>query len=218
MLNYADIKISLFNGATCSESLKGLSWSFYAMFAISMCGIIMVSLRSALYYIKAIHNDDMRENLDCFDEMVDWDEFTRNQIDNDSEWVEYDGSETLSIKRKRSVDTNITLTASDEELAVEVGSEERNRKKDCFSPAAISNQSSIDSNEYYHENDDSVNSFNSELEPLTPSPTSFKREAVQSSTPPSIAPNKFFLSPPATAPSAKPDKHNLPHKDITDML
>ena len=50
------------------------------MFALSLCGVLMFSLRSALYHIKAVHDDDMRENLDIFDEKIDWDEFTKNQV------------------------------------------------------------------------------------------------------------------------------------------
>jgi hypothetical protein len=150
-----------FDGAGCSESLRGLAWSFYAMFAISVCGIIIISLRSALYKIKAVHSDDIRENLEHlehFDENIDWDEFTKNQVGND--WVQKE------VKKKRSEDqTQVTYNNTDVEVEYYNDNEPL-----PISPTAQSNQSSIDTNECF--DDDGVNSFNSELEPLTPSPTS----------------------------------------------
>jgi hypothetical protein len=152
----------IFNGASCEESLKGLSWSFFAMFSVVFSGILMVSFRSALYKIKAISSNTMSGHLEYFDDdQIGWEEFSKNQPSSfDSEFY----------PQKESVATQLTFTASDEEYGVEVRRFEANPDEFPVCPTARSNQSSIDTNEYF--NDDGVNSHNSELEPLTPSPVS----------------------------------------------
>lgn len=158
----------VFNGASCEESLKGLSWSFFAMFSVALSGILMISFRSALYKIKAIYGSEMRSENDFIDDdLIEWEEFSKNQQNTDSSSV---GSELREIKQKESITTQITFTACDEEQGVEVMCFEGEIEAFPLSPTSRSNQSSIDTNEFF--NDDGVNSFNSELEPLTPSPLS----------------------------------------------
>jgi hypothetical protein len=132
---------------------------------MAMCGILMISFRSALYKIKTISNTEMRDDMDYNDDdLIDWEEFSKYQQNTGSSSV---ASDKYQIEKKDSSGTRLTFTASDEEHGVEVR---------CFeveegfplSPTSRSNQSSIDTDEYF--NDDGVNSFNSELEPLTPSP------------------------------------------------
>jgi len=126
----------------------------------------MISLRSALYKIKTIHDEDMREDMCSNDDLVDWDEYHRNQLDNDNS--DCGGDDSYVIQTKNSEDTQITFTASDEEHGVEVRCFEE--ETDGHSPTSRrSNQSSIATNDVFNDGD-GVNSFNSELELLTPSP------------------------------------------------
>lgn len=79
-------------------------------------------------------------------------------------------------QRNRKRDSQITLSASDEDFAVQIRSSDEH-ESDSLSPTTVrSNQSTIDSNDCFR--DDDVNSFNEELEPLTPSP----RASSQGST------------------------------------
>lgn len=196
------------------------------MFALSLCGVLMFSLRSALYHIKAVHDDDMRENLDIFDEKIDWDEFTKNQVgDNDSDWVEH-SNEKLPIQKKRSEDnTHITFNVADEERGVEVDyfdSDQTPLSPTALSPTAQSNQSSIDTNECFDDenDDDGVNSFNSELEPLTPTPTSMNTlkdiEGGPSSSSPSTFTFKGLVSP--TTSLKKNKRYKSRKEDDTSKL
>ena len=131
----------------------------------------MISFRSALYKIKTISNStEMRDDMDYNDDdLIDWEEFSKHQRNTGSSSL---GSDKYQVEQKDSTETRLTFTASDEEHGVEVR---------CFeveegfplSPTARSNQSSIDTDEYF--NDDGVNSFNSELEPLTPSPRAISK-------------------------------------------
>ena len=220
--------IRIFDGATCSESLRGFAWSFYAIFGIALSGVVMFTLRSALYPTKAVHNEDMREDLDGIDEKIDWEEFANNQIDSDSVWTGNNSNGADPAKKKRNSDneTHITYAVDnigDEERGVEVNYCDSDSLP--YSPTAQSNQSSIDTNECFDEDnvDDGVNSFNSELEPLTPSPTSMNTgKDVNGGTPSAPEPSapEAFTFYKYTSPdvSKKPRKPKSRREDDTSIL
>lgn len=185
----------VFGGATCSESLEGLSLVFYSLFAIFLFAIIMVSsqsssisrnilnhvlltlhqfkitLRSALYKIKVqLPNQTVRgESIPEECDEDDLERFYHGQVEGDS------GG--MTIKEKPSGETH-TSDSIDEENGF--GKDNAN----AFEVEVLSIQSSIDTNEDF--NDDGVNSYNEELEPLTPSPkmkgNPRRRESILSPT------------------------------------
>lgn len=147
----------IFHGTTCQESLIGLSWSFYALLAISLCGSCLVSVRAALYKIKIINSMKPATSTS--------------------------GNGSFAERRDDLSKPHPSYSTSDEEFGVERSTLERDEGL-SLSPTTIrSNQSTIDSHEIFI--DDDVNSFNDELEPLTPSP----RESSQGST---IRSSSFF--------------------------
>jgi hypothetical protein len=141
------------------------------MLALSIFGVLLVSSRAALYKIKFLREENTMHNIVNHHESIeDWNEkqSTRHP-------------EHLSQKNRQR-DSQITFSASDEEYAVQLRSLEQ--ESDSLSPTTIrSNQSTIDSNDCFR--DDEVNSFNEELEPLTPSP----RASSQCST---VRSSSFF--------------------------
>ncbi len=112
----------------------------------------MFTLRCSLYKIKTKATEEERQTDDNTEEWADvnWEEFHRRQSE--------EGGDTMAIKQKPSTDTHISGTSDEESGFHEAG----------FEVEVLSNQSSIETNESF--NDDGVNSYNEELEPLTPSP------------------------------------------------
>ncbi len=160
----------IFHGATCTDSLRGLSWTFYSLFSIFLCAMIMFTLRCALYKIKTKAAEEETRTDSITEEWADvnWEEFHRRQNG--------EGSDAMDIKQKPSVDTHISC-ASDEENGFH---------EEGFEVEVLSIQSSIETNESF--NDDGVNSYNAELEPLTPSP---KMKQNQRSARSSFFPTSF---------------------------
>jgi hypothetical protein len=136
----------------------GLSWTFYSMLAISISGICVVSTRAALYKIKVIHEQQIT-TTDCTSRMEDITEWNNFQSRFHSEY---------QFPSKINRDSQITFTASDEDdFGIQLPT--TGGEAHSLSPTTIySNQSTIDTNDCFR--DDEVNSFNDELEPLTPSP------------------------------------------------
>jgi len=146
----------LFNGTSCKESLVGLSWAFYSMLALSCFGMILVSFRAALYEMKVV----------CEVNNVIDDILHKHEEDIIEDWKEKQSIHRFEnpSQQNQEIHSQITFTVSDEDFVLP-----KERETYSLSPTTVhSNQSTIDSNECFR--DDEVNSFNDELEPLTPSP------------------------------------------------
>lgn len=162
------MKCRIFNGASCEESLNGLTWSFYAVFAVALSAVVMFSSRAALFKVKTIEafDEQYMQQIDDLelkeDYSYDYDNqnYTQTKMFNDDE---------LAIKQKESGETTITFSTSDEEHGVEVNCRDAvDPPRESFPPSVRSN-STIDTNECF--DDDGVNSYNAELEPLSPTST-----------------------------------------------
>ena len=122
-------------------------------------------MRSALYKIKVqLPNQTEAVEGEALAEKYDEDGMERFYL----EQAGGDSGNTIrsmTIKEKPSEDTEISESASTDE---ENGFREKDNEFEGRDGEVLSSQSSIDTNEDF--NDDGVNSFNAELEPLTPSP------------------------------------------------
>ena len=169
---------------------------------------MMITLRSALYKVKELDDEEVKGDVEYDD--VDWEGFTKSRLGEGNEQCDHDCNVEAEIPDPKINRNNTLQSLSDEEHGVAAHSFD-DINGSALSPAEISNhssidtnESSIDTNEYY--DDDGVNSFNSELEPLTPSPSNMKkaRKTHPSSPPRIFSFNQRMEMSPKAEPSAPP--------------
>jgi len=114
----------LFNGASCSSSLNGLSWTFYSLLTISFFGFLMISFRAALYKVKNISSFlGLEKGIKEY--AIGWNEFNTSVKEYDDVESAYsmEGSDVdeYAVQNKISDDTRITAASHDSnECYVEV--------------------------------------------------------------------------------------------------
>lgn len=106
----------LFNGASCSSSLNGLSWVFYSLLTISFFGFLMLSFRAATDKVKNISSFHGLE-ADIKEYENGWNDFNSKDKELDdvesAYSVESSDVDEYAVQKKTSEETRITGTSYD---------------------------------------------------------------------------------------------------------
>mmetsp|Transcript_16696 Transcript_16696/g.20396 ORF Transcript_16696/g.20396 Transcript_16696/m.20396 type:complete len:619 (-) Transcript_16696:139-1995(-) len=178
-----------FDGPLCKENLAGLSWTFYALFTICLGGFFLLTLRAGLYKIKLTYDVSLDDSLSSFSS-AGFDEFNKKNV-----------ARALIVDPAPSDDTDVTF-GSDSQVdnqkrdveggkVMNTGVNTSKGELESCSPSSkdIANQSM------------GLNSFNEELQPISPSCVLNSISRSPSSSLESSSPNFFgksYISPSQT--------------------
>lgn len=99
-------------GPVCSETVTALTWLFSTCFCISILGLIMLSVRAALYNATLRPPRKKMSKRRLKKEFNEYKEFMEQFYDNVHEWKLHPSPEKKKLKRSDSFDTDITAKPS----------------------------------------------------------------------------------------------------------